>query len=144
MRYKLCIVMPLVLYLFFFLMIRRPPRSTRTDTLFPYPTLFRSRDDLHAVEADIVVPADEGRDEGRPGLGREQGLVGGEAERDVHHRAVLGQLLAGLEAVDGERHLDRDIVGDLPTHLRLAHHLPIPGGDPPGRTWPPPTPPHTP
>src|SRR3546814_2862072 len=27
---------------FFFLMIRRPPRSTRTDTLFPYPTLFRS------------------------------------------------------------------------------------------------------
>src|SRR3546814_2084371 len=25
-------------------MIRRPPRSTRTDTLFPYPTLFRSQD----------------------------------------------------------------------------------------------------
>src|SRR3546814_4482749 len=24
-------------------MIRRPPRSTRTDTLFPYPTLFRAR-----------------------------------------------------------------------------------------------------
>src|SRR3546814_14401626 len=31
-----------VYYLFFFLMIRRPPRSTRTDTLFPYTTLFRS------------------------------------------------------------------------------------------------------
>src|SRR3546814_12926342 len=30
---------------FFFLMIRRPPRSTRTDTLFPYTTLFRSRID---------------------------------------------------------------------------------------------------
>src|SRR3546814_2209851 len=27
---------------FFFLMIRRPPRSTRTDTLFPYTALFRS------------------------------------------------------------------------------------------------------
>src|SRR3546814_4015062 len=27
---------------FFFLMLRRPPRSTRTDTLFPYTTLFRS------------------------------------------------------------------------------------------------------
>src|SRR3546814_12147563 len=26
----------------FFLMLRRPPRSTRTDTLFPYTTLFRS------------------------------------------------------------------------------------------------------
>src|SRR3546814_5045428 len=34
----LCIV-------FFFLMIRRPPRSTRTDTLFPYTTLFRSHRD---------------------------------------------------------------------------------------------------
>src|SRR3546814_4954438 len=35
-----------VWWLFFFLMIRRPPRSTRTDTLFPYTTLFRS---AHAV-----------------------------------------------------------------------------------------------
>src|SRR3546814_7075606 len=33
---------------FFFLMIRRPPRSTRTDTLFPYTTLFRSRDAIGA------------------------------------------------------------------------------------------------
>src|SRR3546814_14406244 len=31
-----------VLICFFFLMIRRTPRSTRTDTLFPYTTLFRS------------------------------------------------------------------------------------------------------
>src|SRR3546814_18712888 len=29
-------------FFFFFLMILRPPRSTRTDTLFPYTTLFRS------------------------------------------------------------------------------------------------------
>src|SRR3546814_16700478 len=34
-----CIV---VVSFFFCLMIRRPPRSTRTDTLFPYTTLFRS------------------------------------------------------------------------------------------------------
>src|SRR3546814_13674700 len=33
----------LLFVFFFFLMIRRPPRSTRTDTLFPYTTLFRSR-----------------------------------------------------------------------------------------------------
>src|SRR3546814_19508601 len=32
-------------YVIFFLMIRRPPRSTRTDTLFPYTTLFRSHID---------------------------------------------------------------------------------------------------
>src|SRR3546814_11142347 len=30
-------------------MIRRPPRSTRTDTLFPYTTLFRSPEDLDTV-----------------------------------------------------------------------------------------------
>src|SRR3546814_17238956 len=32
-------------HFFFVLMIRRPPRSTRTDTLFPYTTLFRSQPD---------------------------------------------------------------------------------------------------
>src|SRR3546814_5854263 len=31
-----------IVHVFFFLMIRRPPRSTRTDTLFPYTTLVRS------------------------------------------------------------------------------------------------------
>src|SRR3546814_6263944 len=34
----------------FFLMIRRPPRSTRTDTLFPYTTLFRSQPVLFAEQ----------------------------------------------------------------------------------------------
>src|SRR3546814_15379626 len=38
---SLVLVGSYVCYLFF-LMIRRPPRSTRTDTLFPYTTLFRS------------------------------------------------------------------------------------------------------
>src|SRR3546814_7200881 len=38
-------------WFFFFLMLRRPPRSTRTDTLFPYTTLFRSlvADTLHPL-----------------------------------------------------------------------------------------------
>src|SRR3546814_15282788 len=35
-------IVALSFVLLFFLMIRRPPRSTRTDTLFPYTTLFRS------------------------------------------------------------------------------------------------------
>src|SRR3546814_13988048 len=37
-----CALVLMSLFAFFFLMIRRPPRSTRTDTLFPYTTLFRS------------------------------------------------------------------------------------------------------
>src|SRR3546814_10974333 len=40
-----------------FLMIRRPPRSTRTDTLFPYTTLFRSR----ARNVGIRLTPDGGR-----------------------------------------------------------------------------------
>src|SRR3546814_1786488 len=35
----------------FFLMVRRPPRSARTDTLFPYTTLFRSHQDGFGVAA---------------------------------------------------------------------------------------------
>src|SRR3546814_7079136 len=38
----------------FLLMIRRPPRSTRTDTLFPYTTLFRSH---RAVDGQHPAPA---------------------------------------------------------------------------------------
>src|SRR3546814_11922306 len=49
----------LCFFLFFFLMIRRPPRSTRTDTLFPYPTLFRSLDMMltarHVGAAEAVT-----------------------------------------------------------------------------------------
>src|SRR3546814_13419972 len=49
----------------FFLMIRRPPRSTRTDTLFPYTTLFRSaQTNLLALNAAI-----EAAHAGEAGLG---------------------------------------------------------------------------
>src|SRR3546814_5946824 len=41
----------LCLSILFFLMIRRPPRSTRTDTLFPYTTLFRSP--VHLRHGDV-------------------------------------------------------------------------------------------
>src|SRR3546814_9954782 len=44
----------------FFLMIRRPPRSTRTDTLFPYTTLFRSNipQQLATFMAAVTYAAD--------------------------------------------------------------------------------------
>src|SRR3546814_1796913 len=50
-------------------MIRRPPRSTRTDTLFPYTTLFRSDRPRHRGR----LP--------RPGLGRGRALPTAAAER---------------------------------------------------------------
>src|SRR3546814_10759590 len=42
--------------MFFFLMIRRPPRSKRTDTLFPYTTLFRSIGEV--ANAWLLLAAD--------------------------------------------------------------------------------------
>src|SRR3546814_11621985 len=42
-------------------MIRRPPRSTRTDTLFPYTTLFRSPADVSEVLMGCVLPANLGQ-----------------------------------------------------------------------------------
>src|SRR3546814_16829594 len=57
------------MYVFFFLMRRRPPRSTRTDTRFPYTTLFRS-----PGERRCAPDADRGdRDAGRAASGVGQG-----------------------------------------------------------------------
>src|SRR3546814_1023894 len=46
----------------FFLMIRRPPRSTRTDTLFPYTTLFRSPQVFRHQPARAETQYDAGDD----------------------------------------------------------------------------------
>src|SRR3546814_11200900 len=82
---------------FFFLMIRRPPRSTRTDTLFPYTTLFRS-DGGHRVRARVLhhrgragapEPGQRGRDRvGRRGEHLLLGRPGGGDLRCVHDPAA--------------------------------------------------------
>src|SRR3546814_19049972 len=60
-------------HVLFFLMIRRPPRSTRTDTLFPYTTLFRSQFRLATPEQiDMLVPI--ARDDARLLVDRDGGL----------------------------------------------------------------------
>src|SRR3546814_11110148 len=54
----MCIYSDVISIEFFVLMIRRPPRSTRTDTLFPYTTLFRSgaNMDVLAEAAGVSKP----------------------------------------------------------------------------------------
>src|SRR3546814_11284807 len=77
----------------FFLMIRRPPRSTRTDTLFPYTTLFRS---VRARRGVRPVPgaARAARPAGRHALrrraadARSRPRAGGRAEAAGRRRAV--------------------------------------------------------
>src|SRR3546814_10720097 len=65
-------------------MIRRPPRSTRTDTLFPYTTRFRSQPLQHIASA-VEKTALRGRDGGREG-GRQQD-EGGKQELEAGHRS---------------------------------------------------------
>src|SRR3546814_10303363 len=63
-----------MLFLFFFLMLRRPPRSTRTDTLFPYTTLFRSDRQYFLLWGCVIFP--------RSGL---WGGEGGDRQDDAGH-----------------------------------------------------------
>src|SRR3546814_3235907 len=89
-------------------MIRRPPKSTRTDTLFPYTTLFRS----HLGHADIAVPVSQviaiaGRDDFMNALqtkGRRDHLrtieaVDVEARRSEEHTSELQSLMRNSYAV---------------------------------------------
>src|SRR6056297_348400 len=82
-------------------MIRRPPRSTRTDTLFPYTTLFRSPD-LMVLPPDPAYrccPTADGADGSRQG-GRRSSI------RSVHDERHLDDVLPA--AVTGRRLEDHD------------------------------------
>src|SRR3546814_5976236 len=76
-------------FLFFFLMIRRPPRSTRTDTLFPYTTLFRSRS--HGLPARLrgrpLLAGD------RSGGGRCRRTAVDQPDRSEEHTSELQSLM---------------------------------------------------
>src|SRR3546814_6208940 len=76
-------------------MIRRPPRSTRTDTLFPYTTLFRSR---------RARPAD--------GVGR--GLSGTQGQPE-HDAAVRGTHL------DREQGRSEEHTSELQSLMRISY-----------------------
>src|SRR3546814_4884904 len=75
-------------------MIRRPPRSTRTDTLFPYTTLFRSQPALASQEQQVAVAAVQRftRDPGDE-------VVDQRPDCDVAQRRCIGKDEAGGEAV---------------------------------------------
>src|SRR3546814_5801855 len=94
-------------------MIRRPPRSTRTDTLFPYTTLFRS---LGLSE----FPAHRGRDSlcrGAEGQGRPPVVEG---QRVVEAGARADHLCNG---VDGVPHLGRQRAGRSEEHTSELQSL---------------------
>src|SRR3546814_6377409 len=95
-------------------MIRPPPRSTRTDTLFPFTTLFRSpRVGLGALAAH------------RQALAVAQAAVAAEVHQalDVHGHVAAQVALDHVVAVDGLADAGDLVIGQLvhPARLRNAH-----------------------
>src|SRR3546814_4418444 len=86
-------------------MIRQPPRSTRTDTLFPYTTLFRSE------------AGDEGDEMDVPGPRRVRGV------EDIFHQTIFGRhQLAEPRARALERPAQGKALGEQPGDIRSEEH----------------------
>src|SRR3546814_15910656 len=87
---------------FVFLRLRRPPMSTRTDTLFPYTTLFRSTSNLYAIEEYESEPVPAGKLKGWKSF---LGMYAGEHTAGTEfvigplfevHGVTAGDLVTGL------------------------------------------------
>src|SRR3546814_8000966 len=118
----------------FFLRIRRPPRSTRTDTLFPYTTLFRSGpEDIRAV---LAGEAEEAQ---RPGqvfgsqarlfaeaLGRHVvGVAPGRGLADLYQPLVDAALQVDVRQPEGDAELARETaLSDMIPRLDDVQHQP--------------------
>src|SRR3546814_16901493 len=88
-------------------MIRRPPRSTRTDTLFPYTTLFRS------VAPELWRPSEEEcGEQHRKGITGLEGATRSNAgtferAREQARRAPIAACATAESAADNRRHKTR-------------------------------------
>src|SRR3546814_7585367 len=94
---------------FFFLMLRRPPRSTRTDTLFPYTTLFRSplRHLHREMDVTALGPAID-----LPAAGEH--AVVAEVERRILDDDALVPII-----LDRVRKIDQDMARPLPEMIAV-------------------------
>src|SRR3546814_17755595 len=106
----------------FFLMIRRPPRSTRTDTLFPYTTLFRSLRIMRQTDDGFRIAEEDLKLRGAGELlgTRQSGLP----EFRLANLAVHDDLLA-IARDDARLVLDRDpeLAGERGKALRVLPYL---------------------
>src|SRR3546814_9173471 len=97
-----------ILSYFFFLMIRRPPRATRTDTLLPDTTLFRSPSDIGRRHIGKTGQArrDQPREHARI-------LSGGLCQ---HHRGIGRQIAMARVARRSEEH-----TSELQSLMRISY-----------------------
>src|SRR3546814_4376487 len=103
-------------YFVFFLMIRRPPRSTRTDTLLPYTTLFRSiGQQLRIVAGDEIAQ--------RTGIQRmavRQAFGGiGQPEQRAEARQARRRQPGGMLQVGGMR--SEEHTSELQSLMRISY-----------------------
>src|SRR3546814_5602283 len=96
-------------YCFVFLMVRRPPRSTRTDTLFPYTTLFRS------ANAGAGLPGPRSACQGAA-AGR--ALCAGEPEGGRYLAAVPGCRQRRAQALSGR---SEEHTSELQSLMRISY-----------------------
>src|SRR3546814_6778021 len=112
-------------------MIRRPPRSTRTDTLFPYTTLFRSPVDGH-LSARLLkgLIRSEREDLGHGRVADEEDEAGGHGdERKAHalggglrFRLRLGELvIAHGDRLRRERFRSEEHTSELQSLMRISY-----------------------
>src|SRR3546814_18104128 len=98
-------------------MIRRPPRSTRTDTLFPYTTLFRSR----------VAAGDGNRGAGGAGDRGDTARAGAPPDACADGRATRRSAAGGMKAIRIAHFGGPDVpeVADMQAPRPAAHEVPI-------------------
>src|SRR3546814_4342329 len=125
---------------FFFLMIRRPPRSTRTDTLFPYTTLFRSlprrrADELAGLQVLEIVVRDrrDRKDDcrGEQRIGDERRRIGfamvAPKEEEQHqrggdHREDADPRNRAVRRADQSRHIrSEEHTSELQSLMRISY-----------------------
>src|SRR3546814_19228491 len=123
----------------FFLRIRRPPRSTRTDTLFPYTTLFRAEAvDAHRLHAPAQAVQHQAQHIGvrhvqrvaATGVFHVEALVPG-PQAVVASYVEATARKSGSEVVALRREVV-DVAENAPVTrgFPMAHGLPAPGGPP--------------
>src|SRR3546814_3811254 len=119
-------------FAFFFLLIRPPPRSTRTDTLFPYTTLFRSAADRehglrqlcgaahHRRDLRHRIPIGQGEPKKRPGSrwgGRPFSLPAGVRDQAGRTPSAAITMSAGITSPKrSEEH-----TSELPSLMRISY-----------------------
>src|SRR3546814_20026138 len=124
MTLSICVSIIVLRSFFFFLMIRRPPRSTLTDTLFPYTTLFRS---VEGPAFELCFGLGELAIGLRAEFARQREAFGKRLCKAIGEREHRGERRARTSAFGFEQPAGRGIGGEVDRHrlalAPLAAHL---------------------